>query len=117
MKVLVCGSRNVDPFDAWNTIWGRLQMLADERPTVITGGARGPDAVAHRVAKRLGYPVQTFRAQWQTYGKRAGIIRNLAMLDEQPDIVIALWDGKSRGTKHTIDTAIARGIPVEVLTA
>jgi hypothetical protein len=35
------------------------------------------------------------------------------MLDTDPDVVIAFWDGTSRGTRHTIDSAIRRGIPVE----
>ncbi len=45
---------------------------------------------------------------------RAGIRWNLRMLDEQPDLVLAWWDGVSPGTKHMIEAAAARGIPVEV---
>lgn len=55
-----------------------------------------------------------YRADWDTHGKAAGPIRNRVMLDEGPDILLAFWDGKSRGTKDCINAAVARGIPVNV---
>jgi hypothetical protein len=61
--------------------------------------------------------VRVFPADWERYKRRAGIIRNLEMLDQEPDLVIAFWDGKSRGTAHTIGEARRRGIPVEVVSA
>jgi len=39
------------------------------------------------------------------------------MLDWEPELVLAFWDGRSTGTEHTITEANRRGIPVEVLTA
>jgi hypothetical protein len=39
------------------------------------------------------------------------------MLNGSPDLVIAFWDGESRGTRHTIDEAKRRGIPVEIVGA
>ncbi len=119
MKVLVCGSRDVDPFDAWEIFKLRLSKLPNttspREHLIISGGARGADAIGHRVAKTLGYSTVTFKADWKTHGRRAGILRNMAMLDQEPDLVVALWDGTSRGTKHTIDEAERRGIPVEIL--
>lgn len=115
MKVLVCGSRTVDAFACWERLERRLQEL--DFPLVVTGGARGADAVAHRCAKHLGCETRTFRAHWERDGRRAGILRNLRMLDEQPELVIALWDGASRGTAHTISEARRRGIAVEILDA
>jgi len=78
------------------------------------GGARGVDRLAARYADQLGHLVEEYEADWETHGKKAGIMRNLAMLDQRPDLVIAFWDGESRGTKHTIDEASRREIPVEV---
>jgi hypothetical protein len=120
VKVLVCGSREVpDLMAAWDIWEDRLRRLPHSYPahTVISGGARGADTVAHMVAKKLGYRTKTFRADWNEHGKKAGIVRNLAMLDEEPDLVIAMWDGESRGTKHTITEARKRGIPVEMIVA
>lgn len=81
--------------------------------TVMHGGARGPDRLAGAYAESLGFEVEEYRADWKGLGKRAGIIRNLDMLDAGPELVIAFWDGESAGTKHTITEARKRGIPVE----
>jgi hypothetical protein len=82
---------------------------------IIHGGAPGADRIAGWLAEDFGFTVREFKANWDRGGKRAGILRNIKMLDASPDLVIAFWDGKSRGTKHTIDEAKRRGIPVEVL--
>lgn len=50
---------------------------------------------------------------WESFGQRAGYLRNLAMLQLEPDLVIAFTNG-SPGTQHTIDEARRRGIPVEI---
>jgi hypothetical protein len=118
VKVLVCGSRDFAPIQAWDCIEARLRQLprtSYPQHLIISGGARGPDAISHMVAKKLGLRTKTYRAEWAKYGRRAGILRNVAMLDTEPDLVLALWDGESRGTKHTIDEARRRGIAVEVV--
>lgn len=117
LSVLICGSRHfADPFTLSLAIDKRVQELPAEC-IVIVGGAKGADQIAEKAALRHGHPVSRYEADWETHGKRAGIIRNLAMLDAKPDLVIAFWDGISRGTKHTITEARRRGIPVEVVTA
>jgi hypothetical protein len=113
MKVLVCGSRGWDDADA---VTARLLELPAEA-YVIHGAASGADQLAAEAAAAIGIPQRAFPADWKTHGKRAGILRNIQMLDEQPELVIAFWDGKSRGTAHTITEAEARGIPVEVVDA
>lgn len=82
---------------------------------VIHGDARGADLLAAAAAMRLGFGVRAFPANWKLHGRAAGPIRNLQMLDERPDKVIAFHDGRSRGTQHTIDEARRRGIPVEIV--
>lgn len=113
MRVLVCGSRDW-PDEA--VIADRLADFAGDACTIIHGGARGADTMAADIAALYGYEVRAFPADWNTHGKRAGILRNLAMLDERPDLVIAFQVGESRGTQHTIDEARRRGIPVELHT-
>lgn len=115
VKVLVCGSRLFDMENGQRRVRDRLGQLPRD-VLIITGGAGGPDEFARRWAVDSSVDHLIRYADWQIYGKRAGIIRNLRMLDEQPDLVIAFWDGQSRGTKHTIEEARRRGIPVEVIT-
>jgi hypothetical protein len=119
MKVLVCGSRDWGDGDA---IADRLADLAPDRPTILHGAAsrkvrgveRSADALADRAARLYGYDVRPFPADWRAEPRRGGVLRNLRMLDERPDLVIAFQRGGSPGTQHTIDEARRRGIPVEV---
>ena len=46
---------------------------------IVSGGARGADALAKRYAVDRGYCYMEFPADWDTYGRRAGYIRNRAM--------------------------------------
>ena len=111
MKVLVCGSRNWrDP----DLIYNRLARLP-RGTTVMHGSARGADRQAAAYARALGLTVEGYPADWEALGRRAGIVRNLQMLDEKPDLVLAFWDGESKGTWHAICAARERLIPVEVV--
>lgn len=115
MKVLVCGSRDFDnEFTASLTINHRMGQL-EPGTIVIHGSARGTDRIAAEVAERAGCDVRAFPADWENLGKQAGVIRNLTMLAEQPDLVIAFWNGSSPGTSHTVTEARKRGILTEVI--
>lgn len=113
-RVLICGSRNWTDHAAINA---RIANL-DASCTVIHGGAPGADSAAAEAAYTRGMNVKAYPADWTTHGRSAGILRNLQMLDQQPDLVIAFrCTGGSRGTDHTISEARRRGIPVEVIEA
>jgi ABC-type Fe3+-hydroxamate transport system substrate-binding protein len=114
MKVLVCGSRDGWRRGDYRELLKRIAELP-EGTTVIHGDARGPDRVAGALAEAFGMKVTAVSADWLKHGRAAGPIRNTAMLDMKPDLVIAFWNGHSRGTKNTIDQAEARGIPVEIV--
>ncbi len=111
MKVLVCGSRD---WNDWKEIENRLQTLPPGT-TIISGAARGADSIAAAIGRRLGLEVREFPAEWNKFGRSAGYKRNLAMLDQHPDLVIAFQLGNSPGTAHTIENAKQKGIPVEVI--
>ena len=113
MIVIVCGSRG------WTDSAKIKEVLAEIEPDiVIAGGARGADRLGAQAARDLGIKVEEYpvtSADWQREGKRAGLNRNYLMLNEgKPDIVLAFWDGQSRGTKHMIDISREKGVEVEV---
>lgn len=56
-------------------------------------------------------PVKRFPADWDRHGRAAGPIRNCQMA-QYADALIAIWDGKSRGTKNMIDEMNKCGKPV-----
>lgn len=77
--------------------------------TVVSGGAKsGGDYVAELWAEARNIPVIVHYAQWDKYGKGAGFIRNVDIVDDS-DRILAFWDGRSKGTKHTLDTAKKKG--------
>ena len=107
MKVLICGSRDwVDTIPIKEVI-----DALSSGSTVIVGGARGADLIAQNLAEeRDDIKIKVFYALWDCWGKRAGYIRNIEMLDERPDIVYAFPLGESRGTYLTTGEAKKRGI-------
>lgn len=76
----------------------------NDEPCIICGKAKGTDTLGERFAKEQGYKIKYFPADWNTYGKSAGFVRNIEM-PENADALIAFWNGKSSGAKHMIETA------------
>ena len=113
MRVIIAGSRTIT-----DLIRVRQAMfdagLNDIAPTrIVCGMARGVDMLGREWAHAMDMPVDEFPADWSTYGKRAGYLRNEQMADNA-DALVALWDGKSPGTKHMIDIARRKGLKVYV---
>jgi hypothetical protein len=93
-----------------------LEVLRKLAPTtIIHGGASGADALASECCLRLGVPCEVYKAKWSVYGKAAGPIRNAVMIATKPDLVVAFWDGRSRGTLDCMTQARAAGIAVKVV--
>lgn len=99
MKVLICGSRGINP-----DIEDVVNRAGFEVTEVITGGARGVDKAAELWAKSKGIPCTVYLPDWDQFGKSAGMRRNIEMV-LAADAVIAVWDMQSKGTKHSIDYA------------
>lgn len=62
----------------------------------------GADKLAEKYAKHYDIPTKIFLPDWNQFGKSAWYIRN-KLIVENADIVIAFYDGASKGTKLTID--------------
>jgi predicted Rossmann fold nucleotide-binding protein DprA/Smf involved in DNA uptake len=107
-RIAVIGSRDFEDY-------GRLEsVLEPHLPAVLlSGGAKGADALAERLAGERGLTIDVIPADWRRYGRGAGPIRNKQIV-ESADLVIAFWDGKSRGTRSALSHAEKMGIPVEV---
>lgn len=113
MRVVVCGSRS---WRDWSVLEAALTILP-HGTQVVHGNARGADRMAASVAKRLGHYVARMSAEWERYGRAAGMRRNELMLSwVRPDFVIAFWDGTSRGTRNMIERARAAGVRVAIFT-
>jgi len=110
MKVIIAGSRD---FTDDEQLRAAIADAGFEILAVISGGARGVDALGEKWAEENGIPVKVFPADWDLHGKAAGPIRNREMA-EAADALIALWDGESRGTKNMINTARKKGLKTHI---
>lgn len=106
MKVAVIGSRGllVDDLEKY---------LPDDTTEIISGGAKGVDAAAREYALRHGMKLTEYLPEYSRYGRSAPLKRNITII-ENADLVLAFWDGASRGTKFVIDSCEKRNIPIKV---
>ncbi len=111
MKIAVIGSRNFNDYSLLKNI---MDKYKNECEGIVSGGARGADKLAERYAEENQIPLKVFKPEWKRYGKGAGLIRNRTIV-ENADLIIAFWDGKSKGTKYTIDYAKKCGKKVEII--
>lgn len=118
MKIIIAGSRDITDYRtvkaaiyrAWNE-WGRPDVVE-----IVSGGARGVDAVGEEVARSEHLPVKRFPADWNAHGRAAGPIRNRQMA-EYADAAVLVWDGRSPGTKNMKAEMERLGKPVFVYEA
>lgn len=107
MKVAIIGSRTITAVD--------LEPLVPPGATqIITGGARGVDALARAWAEAHGLPCTELRPDYARYGRGAPLRRNMAIV-AAADLVIAIWDGSSRGTASVIAECRRTGTPCTVI--
>lgn len=99
MKVIIAGGRDFHNYFIMENVLKQLHSI-DE---VVCGDAQGADTLGMRWAIYNNIPIWHMPALWDKYGKNAGFIRN-AEMGEYADALIAFWDGKSKGTKHMIQT-------------
>jgi len=116
--VIIAGSREFTNekllFNKAGWWYGTLASTPDVN--VISGCARGADTLGERWAAFMGFGIIRFpvtAADWDKHGKKAGILRNIEMA-KMGDVLLAFWDGESKGTKHMIDEALRRGMEVHV---
>ena len=111
-NIVFSGCRN---FNDYRFIKSTLDSIIKNRNfKILVGDANGVDSLIVQYAKENNIPYQIFKANWDFYGKSAGPIRNRQMV-ELADGLIAFWDGKSRGTKNSIDEANKKGIKLKII--
>jgi predicted Rossmann fold nucleotide-binding protein DprA/Smf involved in DNA uptake len=113
MNVGIVGSRSVGGTDKWFSALSIIVPKTVER--VVSGGAIGADRLGAAWADKYDIPTTIHKPDWAKYGKSAGFQRNTTIVSDS-DVIIALWDGESRGTLDTMQKAVAAGKQVMVVT-
>lgn len=108
MKAAVIGSRGL-------TIDNLGEYLPKGTTEIISGGAKGIDTCAREYATAHGIKLTEFLPEYEKYGKGAPLKRNITII-EAADVVIAFWDGKSRGTKFVIEKCRKVGKEIKIIT-
>ena len=108
MKLLIVGSRSITEYDL-------KKHIPSETNLIITGGAKGIDALAEEYADKKRISKLILRPQYELYGRAAPLKRNEKMV-ELCDMVLIIWDGHSKGTEYTMRYAKKIGKKVILIT-
>lgn len=96
MKLIIAGSRHFDFLDT--SFIDHCFWMFDLSPaSIISGGAAGIDKLAEQYATHNNIQIEVKNAEWDTFGKSAGPIRNIYM-SAAGDELLLIWDGESRGS-------------------
>ena len=103
MKLAIVGGRNFTNTILFNKVIDRLlkRKIFIEVTEIVSGGARGIDTLAENYANKHSLKTTIFLPDWNKYGRSAGFKRNVEIISNA-NIVIAFWDGQSKGTSHSI---------------
>ena len=106
MKVAVIGSRGL-------TILNLGEYLPEGTDEIVSGGAKGIDASAREYAQSHGIRLTEFLPEYDKYGRSAPLKRNITII-EHADLVLAFWNGSSRGTAFVIQKCREMNVPVKM---
>jgi len=114
MRTIIAGSRDITDMSELEIA---LRSCGWIPSTVLCGMAKGVDTLGRLWAVAQSIPVEEYPAEWRSsdgsLDRRAGIRRNCVMGDHA-DALLALWDGKSHGTRHMINYAKQKGLHIFV---
>ena len=110
MRVAIVGSRRYSEPERVTEYVNSLPP----RASIITGSASGVDAAATKAARAKGIPVQVLPASFDEVADTSKSAARNQRLVDACDVLVAFWDGASKGTRATVDRALDSGKEVHV---
>jgi predicted Rossmann fold nucleotide-binding protein DprA/Smf involved in DNA uptake len=110
VRVAIVGSRH----------FGEPERVAEyvnglpPRASIITGSASGVDAAATKAARTRGLAVQVMPASFDEVADTSKSAARNQRLVDACDVLVAFWDGASKGTRATVERALDSGKEVHV---
>jgi len=119
-SLAVVGSRSLDDDEHARAVGMSIIEEALRRneslTTFVSGGAKGPDKWGETLAlEKTTLDLILHKPDWDEHGRRAGFVRNEYIVRDA-DVVMAFWDGKSRGTQHDLELCKKTGTPCVLYT-
>lgn len=113
MKTIIAGGRD---YHDYAHVRKQLEHFRKNHDIteVVSGGAKGVDALGEQYAAEMNITLKIYPADWEKHGRAAGPIRN-AKMAEYAEQLVAVWDGKSKGTKNMIETMNKHKKPVYII--
>lgn len=103
MKLAIIGSRDFNDYEFMKeTILQHINI--NDIDLIISGGAKGADSLGRRFADDYQKEFKEYLPDWSLYGRSAGVKRN-HLIVSHCDLLIAFWDGKSKGTESSLKIA------------
>jgi predicted Rossmann fold nucleotide-binding protein DprA/Smf involved in DNA uptake len=110
LRVAIVGSRH---FSEPDRVTEYVNLLP-ARALIVTGSASGVDAAATKAARAKGIPVQVMPASLEEISDASKAAARNQRLIDACDVLVAFWDGSSKGTRATVDRALDSGKEVHV---
>ena len=111
MRVIIAGGRDIWDADA---VCQAIDDSGFKITEIVCGGAPGVDTMGWRYGVWNDILVAHFPADWDTFGKAAGPIRNAEMA-QYAEALIAVWDGHSKGTEDMIKQAVTNDLHIHIV--
>ena len=111
MRIGVIGSRAFNDVELLNR---ELDKYLDKVSVIVSGGAKGADKLGEMWALQNNITTEIFDPEFKSFGRGAYRMRNIEIV-RNSDLIIAFWDGKSKGTDQTVGIAKKAGVPVMVV--
>lgn len=105
IRILITGSRSWDDIGYIRSVLSSLYSDMSPKDITLVSGAcpKGADRLGELVAVELGWQLELYPADWNTYGNRAGFVRNSEMIDTLPDMVVGFVRNESKGASMTVN--------------
>jgi len=110
MKLGVVGSRGFNDYELLKTELNKFKDILE----IVSGGAIGADKLSEQYGIEHNKLLRIFYPEYEIYGRSAPLKRNTQII-EKSDFVIAFWDGKSTGTKDSINKAKRLNKPYKII--
>jgi hypothetical protein len=114
MNLAIVGSRTYTNYESFKQHMSEYVSIRGSPKQIISGGALGADTLAERYAHENKIPIIIYHAEWNKYGKGAGMLRNTDIVHASTH-VIAFPSRTGRGTQDTINKAKKLNKNVEII--